>query len=340
MREFAVARTRLRFNDQGRPVSEVHLLTELWKREPPRRFVRVGEAWELDLGVLPVDRLEYELELVFADGRRARQLDPAVPTVDAPFGPKSVWSLEAYQPPSWLRRDAPAGVVQPLELESALLAGRVSGQLWSPGGLPPETPAPLLVAHDGPEYGRLAALTRFLEIAVATKTLPPLRAALLAPRARNEDYSASPRYTDALATELVPALERRVATTTRIGLGASLGGLAMLHAHRQHPRLFQGLVLQSGSFFQRALDVHEHGFSRFERIDAFVRDFAAVPGVPVPVGLTCGAAEENFANNEAMARVLEGHGYPVRLHTVRDVHTWTCWRDALAEGFAAVRGAL
>jgi len=47
--------------------------------------------------------------------------------------------------------------------------------------------------------------------------------------------------------------------------------------------------------------------------------------------LACGSAEENFANNQTMERLLRAQGYPVELHTTRDVHTWTCWRDTLAQ---------
>jgi len=306
----------LRFSDEGRNLSAVRLLTELWKREPPRAFTRLGDAWELELGALPIDRLEYDLELVFPGGRTERHLHPHAPRVDAPFGPKSVFIADHYRAPAWVSQHAHAGTTEPIE----------HGLLWTAPGLAPETPAPLLLANDGPEYARLAALTRLLE----TSGLP-LRAVLLQPRARNDDYSASAPYADWLANELVPALEKRFSVTTRIGLGASLGGLAMLHAHRRHPHLFSALTLQSGSFFQRELDVHEHRFSRFDRIDAFVREVAASPGRPIPVMLTCGSAEENFANNQAMERVLRAQGYPVEFHTVRDVHTWTCWRDTLAQ---------
>jgi enterochelin esterase-like enzyme len=48
----------------------------------------------------------------------------------------------------------------------------------------------------------------------------------------------------------------------------------------------------------------------------------------VPVALTCGTAEENRANNEAVAQALTAQGYPVWLAEVRDGHTWTCWRDS------------
>jgi enterochelin esterase-like enzyme len=49
----------------------------------------------------------------------------------------------------------------------------------------------------------------------------------------------------------------------------------------------------------------------------------------VPMVFTCGAAEENLANNHAVAAALAGRGYPLRFAEVRDAHNWVCWRDAL-----------
>jgi enterochelin esterase family protein len=325
----------LRFVPEG-AVFAVRLHTELWKREPPKALRRNGDAWELELGSLPVDRLEYDLEVTWPDGAIERRLDPHAPRVDAPFAPRNVWLSETYRPPAWLSLDAPAGVVEPLELETPSLGGPLTGLLWSAPGLGHSTPAPLLIANDGPEYGKFASLIRYLETAVANHELTPLRAALLAPRARNEDYSASPLYAQALALEVVPALERRVPTTQRVALGASLGALSMFHAHRQYPELFHALVLQSGSFFLRELDTYEHNFRRFSRIDEFVREASAKPGAPVEVHLTCGSAEENLANNRALEQVLRAQGYMVNFHTVRDGHTWTCWRDSWAESLGRV----
>ena len=118
----------------------------------------------------------------------------------------------------------------------------------------------MLIAHDGPEYAEHAALT------VLLGQLPPLRATLLGPVDRNETYSASARYARALADEILPALPP---APKRIGLGASLGALALFHVHRRYPESFDALFLQSGSFFRRA-DSHERWFPRYERIARFV----------------------------------------------------------------------
>lgn len=333
----------LRYPDPAGALEGVRLVTDLWKREPPRPYARVNGGWELALSALPVDRLEYELDLVRADGSRQRLLDPAAPTVEAPFGRKSVLETAGYRPPAWLGETATPGTLHPLHLPSRL-GSAVAGLLWTAPGLAPEEPAPLLVVHDGPEYVRFSALDRFLAAAVARGALPPLRAALLAPVARNEHYSASALYTRALARDLLPALERIAPTRGRrfrAGLGASLGALALLHAHRRRPELFGALALQSGSFFRRGLDGQERGFDRFDRIDRFVRgvETSSTWPDPIPVALTCGTGEENLANNRTLAATLAAQGYAVRLHEVRDAHTWTCWRDGLEAALAPL-GAL
>jgi enterochelin esterase family protein len=113
-------------------------------------------------------------------------------------------------------------------------------------------------------------------------------------------------------------------------MGASLGALAMLHAHRRHPKSFDGLLLQSGSFFRQRFDKYERDFPRYRRITRFVGTVLRGVDVarPIPVAVTCGSAEENRANNEAVADALIYQRYTAWISVVRDAHTWTCWRDA------------
>jgi enterochelin esterase-like enzyme len=310
----------------------VRFRSDLVKRGDPPELRRRGRSltWELRLPrPLGVDRVEYLLELVHTDGSTELVTDPANPLVaPGPFGEKSVLELPGYEPPVWLDEESPAGTLEPLAIKSRLLRAEVAGLSWTSHGAEETGPLPLLVVHDGPEYAEFSALTGMLDAAVAQLELPPMRAALLHPVERNETYSAAKRYADALATELVPALPP---TQSRVGMGASLGALAMLHAHRVHPELFSGLFLQSGSFFRRELDGYERNFPRFERIARFVgsvrrtRDWEH----PVPVTMTCGLGEENLGNNRAMRDLLTAQGYPVELVEHRDAHNWVSWRDVL-----------
>jgi enterochelin esterase family protein len=277
--------------------------------------------------------MEYALAI---DGRFTT--DPANPLrAPGPFGDKSVVEWPEYAPPSWLDSIADAGPVERLEIRCRRLVARVHVLLYAPPD-PPGVDAPLLVAHDGPEYAAYSGLTRFLDVMSWEERIPPLNAALIQPVDRNETYSASALYAAALARELLPAIAKRVPHGRRIGMGASLGGLAMLHAHRRHPKLFDALLLQSSSFFRQRFDKQESTFPRYRRITRFVGTvLRGLDGArAIPVAITCGTAEENRANNEAVAAALRAQGYPAWIALVRDAHNWTCWRDALDPHLPAV----
>jgi enterochelin esterase family protein len=201
--------------------------------------------------------------------------------------------------------------------------------VWAPDGL--DGPAPLVLVHDGPEYAEFGRFTDYLGAGIASGDLPPLRAALLGPGDRNDWYSANLAYARTIAEVVVPVLPP---ATVRIGVGVSLGALAMLHLHRSHPATLNGLLLQSGSFFTAAHDPQESAFGGFGAVTRFVTSVhdAADDEDPVPVTLTCGLPEENLANNRAMAATLERLGYRAVLREVRDSHNYTAWRDALHPG--------
>ncbi|MDX6486631.1 MAG: hypothetical protein QOF43_1784 [Gaiellaceae bacterium] len=189
--------------------------------------------------------------------------------------------------------------------------------------------APLLVVLDGPEYVRRASLLPMLRRLAAARAVPPHRVALVAPGDRMEEYSASTPYARALAGALDELVG--VGRGRRVGLGSSLGGLALMHAHRLEPRAFSGLFLQSGSYFRRRTDPQESRFRRFSRIDRFVGTVlnAQEGARPVPTTITCGLEEENYANNAALAQALATQGYPVDFHAARGGHDWPTWRRAI-----------
>jgi enterochelin esterase-like enzyme len=319
--------------DPDRRLGHVALRQEVRRPRDGPSFEWVDGAWRLRFDRPRADRMEY---LVSLDGDVGP--DPANPLrAPGPFGDKSVVEWPEYEPPEWLETIADAGPIDELELRSRRLVARVQVLLYATPE-PPGADAPLLVVHDGPEYARYSGLTRFLDAMSWEERIPPLRAALLQPVDRDETYSASALYAGALLRELLPELERRVPYGRRIGMGASLGALAMLHAHVRHPRSFDGLFLQSGSFFRQRSDKHEAGFDRYKRITRFVGTVlrGAAADRPIPIALTCGTAEENLANNRLVAQALEGQGYVSWLAEIRDAHNWTCWRDALDPNLPAL----
>jgi enterochelin esterase-like enzyme len=203
------------------------------------------------------------------------------------------------------------------------LRANVRVRVWSPDGA---GPLPLLVAHDGPELEQRAGLVRHAKAMIAAGRLPPHRIALVAPGHRDEWYSGSALYARALVSDVLPAVG---ATSAPVGMGVSLGALAMLHAHARACGAFSALFLQSGSFFVPRFDAHESRFPRYRRIVRVVRELHRDAGPPVPVVLTCGAAEENLRNNRAMARALAAQGFPAMLHEVPGAHDWAGWAGAL-----------
>jgi enterochelin esterase-like enzyme len=319
-------RVTLRVADPDHALAGVRLQPELRLPAELLEFTRRGDHWELAFEPPPVARLEYLLELRYADGGSKVSLDPANPRrVPSAFGPKSVLEFPSYEPPAWLSAPADAGSTRGLDT-GTLIAARI----WAPSGVSADEPLPLLIVHDGPEYDALASLTRYLRAGIAAGWLPRLRAALLSPGSRNSWYSASPRYSRMLARHALPAIRTIVAATTVIGMGTSLGALAMVHAYCAYPDCLDAMFLQSGSFFIPSLDSQERRFQYFRRITDFTAAIqaGALPAHPVPVMMTCGAVEENLANNRLMLAAFRSAGYPAELHEVADLHNYTAWRDA------------
>jgi enterochelin esterase family protein len=324
--------------DPNRRLVSVHLFADAVAADR-RAFSYDGGAWLLRLSLTDVWRLEYLLELEHPSTRRELILDPRNP-LRAPgaFGEKSVVELGDYRRPAWLDAPAVESVRQPLEIWCGGIAATIRGEFWQPAVLQADLPAPLLVVHDGPEFDALARFTQWAAAAVAAGDLPPMRVALLAPGDRNRWYAADPGYARALTQDVLGSLSSTARVSQVIGVGASLGALALLHAHRCCPGAFDGLFLQSGSFFTPDLDPQERRFARFEPITRFTAELeqAITDADPVAVGMTCGVAEENLANNQRMASVLDRLGYRCTLTVNPDVHNFTAWRDAWVPSLPAL----
>jgi enterochelin esterase-like enzyme len=317
----------VRYADPGHQASVVRVWADLEFGDAALQ--RVDGGWEGRLKDLPVDRLEYLLDI---DGDL--RPDPSNPRLTpGPFGDHSWIPLPAYRAPAWLDVEPAAGERRALTL-SRTAVGRIDCEIWSPAGVPASDPLPLLVSHDGPEMDAYGAFTTYAGAMVATGGLPPMRVALVSPGPRRDKrYAANPAYARALTSRLVPALTDAFATRGRpVLMGQSLGALAALHAAWTSPTTFGGLFLQSGSFFTPDLDGQESGFEYWHEVTGFVANVHAAAQAPPeapPTTLTCGTAEENHANNLALRERLSGIGIETGWGEVRDGHTWTCWRDTL-----------
>ena len=312
---------RFRFGDPARGLAGVRLYQRIGLQPLDFSYDETAGAWTLDLPRPAAWRVEYLLELRRADGGTELVCDPANERrVAGAFGDKSVLECPDYVEPAWLRAPGAEGHWRELAIAAPPLGADVWCRVWSP-----DRPTDLvLVAHDGPEYDKLASLGQYSAALIAGGALPPHHLVLLAPGERNEWYSANPAYAEALVQHVLPRLAAELDTARPVvAMGASLGALALVHAQRERPEAFAGLFLQSGSFFLPRFDPQERGFRQYTRIIRFVGNVTRDRRPPGPTVLTCGSVEENLANNRQMACVLDAP-----LVEVPDGHNFTGWRDA------------
>lgn len=297
-----------------------------------RRFRRTATGWMLAVPRPDLARLEYRLVVTTRGGVTDVVCDPGNPErVQTAFGERSVALMPGYQRPGWLDVEHGPGERHEREYPDARLEAPIPITVWHPEGLPASEPAPLLVVNDGPEYADLAGLVDYAAAMIADSTLPPFRVALMQPVFRDEWYAGNPDY---IGVVLDAVDDIRADFATRDGVvavGASLGGLCALLLALSGEGVFSGAFSQSGSFFDPGLDAQESSYPHFERVAGAVALIRAEASAVAPllVGLTCGALEENRANNVAMRDALTAAGHTVDYRDVPDLHNYTAWRDSL-----------
>jgi len=326
---------RFRLPDPDHAYESVQLHCDHAVPVPNKIFSRRDGLWELKIPRPPLARMEYQLLVRDAGGDDDERylLDPSNPvTVETAFGAKSVVELPGYRRPWWLTAPVVEGVLAPLHVTGET-RDAVPMTMWSPYDSTPDQPLPLLLVHDGPEYDLLALLTRYTAAMIEAGRLPSHRVALLHPVQRDAWYSGSPRY---LRTEVGAAMSHMRDLYAVSGpvavMGASLGGLTALLAGLLGAPDIGAVFSQSGSFFQVARD--HSTVSSFPYFGRIARQVDAVLTArhtdhPLRIGITCGALEENVANNRDMAAALRRVGHVVSYAEVPDLHSYTAWRDSL-----------
>ncbi len=358
--------------EESGSAKEVRLFTDVAR---PGRTVPMtrepGGAFTLRFPTHEVDRLEYSFQVIDEHGHLHWRLDEANERrVDSPFGPKSEAVGPGYRLPAYVSNEpghgaasspaadgdeeaasaesekgageCPRGTIREAPIPGR--RGRVrTARIWHPVGHGAGDALPILVFLDGGDYLRFAGMQGALASLVRLGWIEPCHAVFVPPNVdRFREYSASPRTSAWLASVLPRALASYVRIprnpARRIGVGASLGGLALLQAHFGHPGFFGGLVLQSGSFFQRETDEMVSAFAHFGRICRFVRSVGAgrASAPRIPIRMTCGLAEENLVNNRAMKESLVALHMDATLNENRDAHNWIAWRDSVGRELASL----
>ena len=173
--------------------------------------------------------------------------DPLNPrTVQAFAGPRSEVRM-----PFWIAQpevdelgSAPKGELIAETFQSRSLGG--SRRVWF--YLPPgyaadqDTLYPTMYVLDGANYVEKMDVPEVLDHLIANKTIPPVIAIFSEPADRQEEYSRNPKWRAFIASELVPAVDKRFRTFPtpdhRVILGSSLAAYGAIDLAVSAPAVF------------------------------------------------------------------------------------------------------
>jgi enterochelin esterase-like enzyme len=304
----------------------------------PMEVLEGTDLWVLTMELPGKSRFEYKFEVVQGNDRSL--LLDAMNDVKAhdPFGANSVCQGFGYKRPGWTLHnpDTRAGTINQMQLDSQAFGNRREVQVYLPARYRKSRSYPLLVVHDGPEYVRYADLKVVLDNLIHGLEIPAMIVALTQSDDRLTEYTGDPRHARFIGEELVPALTEKLPLiddrNARGLMGASLGGVASLHAASMYPDLFGQLLLQSGSFAFSDLGQHQKG-PVFDPVVRFVNEYRKKPfALAEKIYMSCGIYESLIYENRSMVPFLQAQGMQVNFEEARDAHNWENWRDRLRNG--------
>jgi hypothetical protein len=154
-------------------------------------------------------------------------------TVQAFAGPRSEVRMPFFvaQPEVDEAGSAPKGELLAETFESRSLGGKRRVWFYLPPGYEAakDTLFPVVYVLDGSNYVEQMDAPKVLDHLIANKSIPPVIAVFSEPAERQEEYSRNPKWRAFIATELVPAVDKRFRTFPiadhRVILGSSPGRL-------------------------------------------------------------------------------------------------------------------
>jgi len=335
------------------PLVEPDAVTFAWQGEAEavwlRHFMALEEVafpltrrphsdwWYLRLKVPEEARFEYKFDIV-RDGHGEWINDPLNPKFATdPFGANSVCETWGYAVPEWTRAGlaSDTGRIEHFNVDSPSFAGAREVGAYLPHDYDEAQSYPLVIVHDGYDYVNHASLKSILDNLIERGDLPPLVAVLTQSPERKLEYVDDPRHVAFVTEELLPAVEARYSVAAdarqRVLMGASLGAVASLSIAARAPRLFNGVVLKSGSFiFDQKLLETRHEL--FRRVSSFIDSLSRHERLLHRAFVSCGRYEGLVDENWRMAAFLRHAGVATRHVESRDAHHWGNWRDQIRAG--------
>ena len=311
---------------EGR-ASRVSVASDLngWNpRADTLKRLRGTEFFYVSLRAEPAARFEYKLivdSTWILDPVNSRQAMGG-------YGPNSEVTMPLYRPPQEIiaRTGVPRGTLDTLLFRSTLL-GRAHPLIVY---LPPRyastgAPHPVLFVLDGGEYLGLGLMNVVLDNLIADDAIEPPVCVFLDPRTnpgnpqtstRMKDYTMSDSFVAALVTEIRPFLLQKYRITgeaARTGImGASLGGLAALHASFERPDVFGLCAAQSGALWWQE--------------SRLLRRIEQEPVKPFRVYLDTGTMRDAQDESRRARAILTARGYQLHYEEHPEGHNWFNWR--------------
>jgi enterochelin esterase-like enzyme len=250
---------------------------------------------------------------------------------DAETMEMSWFSMPGWKEPDYLRPVAgAAGHLEPGELASKIVEGKVSFQVYRPAGYGEGTRRyPVVYVHGGAEALKHGGWKDSLDHLIGNTVAPVVVVFIESIPARG------PQYSQVLVEELVPYIDEHYRTLPegagRANVGGNFSGVSALLATFAHPDTFGGVGTQSAALF----------------------DFAWVPlqeqvrpasETPLRVYLDWGKydlrnSRENWnlaESNKAMWELLVERGYVPSGGEAADGAGWPSWRNRTAELLTAL----
>jgi enterochelin esterase-like enzyme len=255
------------------------------------------------------------------------------------FGPRSELAMPGYRRPAVTReqKGIKTGILRKGSIESKFLHQEErSYTVYLPPGYSESGAAcPTVYFNDGGDYLTMGKAPIILDNLISKGAIPPVVAVFLPPVHREGEYNCNDDYVRFVCDELVPEMQRqynlRDEAASRAVVGPSLGGLISLYLGGERPDVFGLVGAQSSA-------VHStYGLNKFD-----ARRTYAVP-LPVRLHLVIGSYEDCFDIDyrgrchdllnpvRELCAVLKQHGYAYRYLEPHMGHSWTLWRDYLAD---------
>jgi len=298
------------------------------------------DLWVLRMELPDKSRFEYKFEVV-KDGKRELLLDELNQVLaHDPFGANSVCQGYGYKRPFWTlpKPAARSGELTGFRMHSDAFDGERDIQVYLPARFRRTRSYPLLIVHDGADYLHYADFKTVLDNLIHRLEIPAMVVALTQSPDRLVEYTGDARHARFVGEELLGEMNARFplndSNSTRGLMGASLGGVASLHAAHTYPNRFGQLLLQSGSFAFSDLGQHQKG-PIFDPVVRFVNEFRNHPfSLAEKIYMSCGIYESLIYENRSLVPLLQAQGMQVRFEEARDAHNWENWRDRLRTGLS------